>query len=447
LSPTDDPQLTRLPWEVPAPEGLLRVLRERLPSQLQGPHSVGVFPGGLVLRFRDPQGALHALDLREDSPATDAWLRLQGLAFAVRQDETTQGPSPADHELCEALARVAPRLLPWVLRPSRRPDPRLPAALVTEEDLVRAHLSGERALHALLPPSGGFELTLYLANACRQACEFCEVPALRERPSHRMRAFGVRVLQGAGLDAVSTGALERLLARCEALGHVSLLITGSDWALHPRRDALLHTLSRCPLPVRFLGPSTTLDAAALDALGGIPALRAVGLTLVSPTPSLHDRVTRAPGSGESALAALEALRARGLPAQVQAVLTVRGVDALPGLLPWLAARSLPTTLLAFLPDGLAGGARARPLHPSYAHLQGVLHTHLLDAARVLEELSGVPLCVVPEALRDRVVGQPWTPPREPLVFPPGCSRCALRGRCTGVPASALHRAGGLSVVP
>jgi hypothetical protein len=132
---------------------------------------------------------------------------------------------------------------------------------------------------------------------------------------------------------------------------------------------------------------------------------------------------------------------------VQSVLTARGVEALPALLPWLAARSLPTTLLAFLPDGAAGGARARPLHPSYTRLRAVLEAHLTDAARVLEELSGVPLCAVPSALRARVVRQSAVDPREALVFPPGCAGCALRGDCSGVPASALPRAGGLVAVP
>jgi len=320
-------------------------------------------------------------------------------------------------------------------------------ALATTGD--RAAAAG-RVLDAALPRGRAGVVHLYLESRCAQACEFCEQPVRRAQPAARLGEALLRARYAAQLDLVGAGFFRALLAAMSArTPPVRLVVTGDDWARDPHLDALLTDLATGPaVPVDFYGPSTRLaDLALAQRLAALPALGAVTLTLQSPEPARHDAITGAPGSGAQALAAIANLRALGHTPRLNAVLTARGVDALPGLLRWLDDERLAVTLLGFIPDhGIVHGWDAAAVMAPMDAIRAALAADVARSARTVATLTELPRCAVPPMLHGRLGAPPVGLDREPARFPATCAGCADRPGCAGVSSSYERRFGGAGLV-
>lgn len=450
-------------------ETLSALLRDALPDEWRHDVAASQTDGGFAVRFRDDAGRQHVLEARRCAAADPAFVRGRVLGFSYRHEDAALdvGAALAGYRaVLEAFAAREEALLPWVRADAYAPAPGDGAAeeataFVYETDLLAraaraARLDGPagalgRALDDLLPRGRPGALHLYFKAPCAQSCEFCEEPRVRERLDQRARASLLRVQRAAGLDLVGSGLFDALL---EAAGRreppARLVVTGHDWARLPGLDRLLDRLAREErVRVDFQGPSTRLaDRALAQRLARLPTLGTVSLTLQSPEPAAHDAITGAPGSGAQVMAAVANLRELGVPVIINAVLTARGVDALPGLFAWLDRERLAVALRAFIPDaGLAGGWDAGAIMAPMDRLREALEADPDRTARVVAGLAGLPTCVVPRALRSRVLPAPLGNKREPARFPPGCEGCGLRPGCPGVPASYGRRFGARGLAP
>ena len=308
-----------------------------------------------------------------------------------------------------------------------------------------------RVLDEVIPRGQAGALHLYFKAPCVQACEFCEEPRLRAQLGQRARATLLHAQHVAGLDLVGTGLFDALLTAAGAREPpVRLVVTGHDWARLPQLDRLLDRLAReARVHVDFQGPSTRLaDRDLALRLSRLPTLGAVSLTLQSPVPAVHDAITGAPGSGAQVLAAIANLRELGVPVVINAVLTARGVEALPELFAWLDREKLAVALRAFIPDaGLIKGWSAGEIMAPMDRLRAVLDADADQTARVVTGLAGLPTCVVPRALRSRLLPPPLGNKRELARFPAACTGCGLRASCPGVPASYGRRFAGRGLLP
>ncbi len=176
--------------------------------------------------------------------------------------------------------------------PSRRDDR---ALSLRRTVLPLLQLGVRRATRRKSP----FQVTLSLTNRCNFRCEYCDIP-------HQLR------------DEMSTeewkDAIDQLVAG--GLGRVSL-IGGEPLLRKDVGEIIRHLKSRGVHTAMntngWLVPERIEDVALLDV---------VCLTLDGP-PDVHDAQRRR-GSYKKVIRALDALRARGVPAVTMTVLTQRG---------------------------------------------------------------------------------------------------------------------------
>lgn len=311
-------------------------------------------------------------------------------------------------------------------------------------DAAAARLVADLAAAA---PHEAPELHLFFEARCAQACEFCEAPAVRDRPLPRALSSLHRRLDRVTGDLLSTGAFEALLTACECSApRVAFSITGYDWLQHPGRDAILDALERHPvLSKRLQGPSTALsDPALARRVAALSGLRAVALTLQASDPAAHDAMVGRAGSFHEVKRAIEQLHEAGATVEISTVLTRDAVTHLPQTLTWLATRRWKTWLSAFMPD--RDLPAPEPLHPTIARLRETLADHERATDAAVLSFVGVALCAVPARLRDRAFGAPLSHGGN-AVSVPACDRCAMRPRCPGVSTSYLRAHGDGDLIP
>jgi hypothetical protein len=275
------------------------------------------------------------------------------------------------------------------------------------------------------------EVHLYFETPCRQSCEFCEEPERRRRAVFRPVANLLQKQHDLGVDLVSIGAVDALLAYLDER-HIPLTITGHDWTRHPRRDALLAALERHPsLRVRLQGPSLGLASEKLtQRIAALPALECVATTLQSSNAEEHDAMVGMRGAHAELLSALRNLRAAKIPVELALVLTRRALRTLSETLAWLVREQRSVLLNAFMPSTTARSGDA--LIAPFDEIRQTLEANE-KAQTAVTSIIGVPHCAVPAELRARMASAPTSSARYPLIFPRPCHHCAARATCSGVP--------------
>lgn len=137
-------------------------------------------------------------------------------------------------------------------------------------------------------------LTLELTYRCNETCIHCYCPDNRKT------------------EELTASQISALLDEFESLGGMSLLITGGE--IFARRDikVILRDLSQRNLVVSVISNLTMADDEGLEMLASLYP-RSVGCSIYSADADTHDGVTRLPGSWSRSVAALRALKARGVP--------------------------------------------------------------------------------------------------------------------------------------
>ncbi|MBK8258634.1 MAG: hypothetical protein IPK82_38985 [Polyangiaceae bacterium] len=252
-------------------------------------------------------------------------------------------------------------------------------------------------------------------STCDRACSFCHIsktPLSSRRP------------RGSDAD------VERALA--ELSGPV--LFTGDDALSHPRIVEFIETARRRTDDVSLIGPPRKGVTAALA-----PRLSAAGLAryttaLFGPDAATHDAVAGKAGAFEAVCETALAMRSSGVLMELVTPL-VRPV--LPLLCATLergrdigATDKFPT-LLVYAPDPVVKNAFDDQV-PTWDALKAALSSlPPLVLSRV--HIDGLPLCVLPPALRDRAAKTlDRSDPQLKQVFPPVCAACSRRAQCPGV---------------
>jgi hypothetical protein len=416
---------------------------------------------GFVIVFSDRAGKSHTVDVWEKGQERRAFKVGRHLAFAYRPSQD----SFADHELDQrvitkllaaeerlweaSLSFVEPRVtMPIPGRPIFLREMDLSVRILRALPRAASITNAARAVlsEALAGEARASEVQLYFETACAQACEFCEEPVKRER-LHRRAANRLLVVQHAlHFDLVSSGALRAFLDAI-AERELPVTITGHDWTRHPHRGELLRILEESALPrLRLQGPSLDFDSMNFARrIAALPRLEWIATTMQSADPAEHDAMVGARGAHARLIPALENLANLGVRVKLTLVLTRRALRSLPATLEFLRQRGWFVELAAFVPDRALGDVRDKlaPLDD----LRMGLETALPAARDVVQSLVGVPLCAVPEVLRNKVAPVLRTSEREPLQFGPACRACAAFSTCSGVPAGYVRGLGARGMEP
>lgn len=147
-----------------------------------------------------------------------------------------------------------------------------------------------------------FQMTLSLTNRCNFRCEYCHIPLQRrDEMSTAEWCAAIDELRGAGMG------------RASLIGGEPLLRKDIGAIIAHLRGASVHAAMN------------TNGWFVEDRIEDVARLDLVCVTLDGPR-AVHD-AQRHPGSYDRALAAIEALRRRGVPVVTMTVLTLRGIEA------------------------------------------------------------------------------------------------------------------------
>jgi hypothetical protein len=362
---------------------------------------------GWLVHVRDDAHTPHILEIGVGS-AADALTRGRAFGYSYRgrdvAPETVARYLGIFEQLGAREAKFAP-LLPQATTAKATARPPRRSVTWGERSLLKRTAGRPARVARLLegiPDDEAVEFRLYLESNCRQACQFCQQPALRRGLRHKVLGRWVEWQRAAGHGLVGTGgfaALLDVLARRPAPS--ALMLVGHDWAESSELTAMLTALEAQPgVGVSFMGPSTRLADPALAArICALPGLETVTLTLQSTVPAVHDAIVGAPGAAVQVLAAIDNLLAHGVTPGVNVVLTLDTLPGLGALLRWTAARHLPTGLLGFIPD--PGPGRIEGQVPTRDAVRQTLEADLEVAMQAVVWLRGLPASAIPQPLRDR----------------------------------------------
>lgn len=417
--------------------GALRGLRVRVPAE--SPDATLLVDYGVA---RDVLVALHAaarrvglaLQLAPDSgpppcvfpqPAAVASLYALTPGASARGDHV----HPAGCEGCALRARC-----PGVHRAVLARDPGLSLRPITE-DRVRRRLSLIEGVEAqvrreFVQPSRytvratgeAVDEALVRVNFhCNQSCRFCFVSTHLPPP---------------GDEAVRAAIVEA------ARGGKQVTLTGGEPTLNPSLvDYVALARAHSRLPVALQTNAIRLADPALTEALVSAGLSWVQASLHAASAARSDEITEAPGTFEKTVRGLDNLhRHEGVELVINFVITQRNHEELVPFVRLVAAR-WPRAManISFVTVTHDVVPRDRDLIPRYADVLPQLRAAIEEAQRLgvnvggFESMCGLPLCLVPPAVRPRVIAEiPQGYDQGEFVRPEACTRCALNRTCYGL---------------
>ncbi|MDR3727130.1 MAG: radical SAM protein [Terracidiphilus sp.] len=146
-----------------------------------------------------------------------------------------------------------------------------------------------------------YSLVLELTYRCNERCVHCYCP------EHRQTA------------EMTASQIAALLDEFQSMGGMSLLITGGEVFARKDIKVILQDLERRNIVVNVISNLTMADEEDLELLANLNP-RSIGCSIYSGTPTIHDKVTRLPGSWSRSVAAIRHLRDRSIPVIIKAPL-------------------------------------------------------------------------------------------------------------------------------
>jgi len=256
---------------------------------------------------------------------------------------------------------------------------------------------------------------------CNEACRFCFVsthlpppaPELVREAIRQAGERGARVSLSGGEPGLNPNLAEYVKLAAEVSEHPVELQTN---AVPMAKGELARELA---------------DAGLSEAL----------VSLHASTPELSEAITESPGSFARTVAGIDKLRAAGVRVTLNFVIHTANQTELPAFVRFVAARWPDAYLnVSFVHAASDIVPRTRELVPRYADVMPSLREAVADADTLgvrltgFQSLCGLPLCLVPRTIRDRLE-LPELPPHaqdSEMTKSDVCGDCALSARCHGV---------------
>ncbi len=146
-----------------------------------------------------------------------------------------------------------------------------------------------------------YSLILELTYRCNERCIHCYCPENR------------------GMVELSLSEISEILDQFESLGGFSLQITGGEPFVRSDINEILLNIARRNIVLNITSNLTLMTSDQIDLVAEI-APRSVGCSIYAAEPSIHDSVTKLPGSFQLSLERIKKLRQRGVPVVIKSPL-------------------------------------------------------------------------------------------------------------------------------
>jgi MoaA/NifB/PqqE/SkfB family radical SAM enzyme len=256
---------------------------------------------------------------------------------------------------------------------------------------------------------------------CNQSCGFCFV-------STHLPPMGDDAVRAAIIAAGDRGA--------------EIVLSGGEPTLNPRLPEYVALAKRhSKRRVQLQTNAVRLDDPAMVETLADAGLDVAFVSLHGSTAATSDSVTDTPGTFDRTVVGIDNLAASKLVTVVNFVLCEDNYRDFPDFARLVSSR-WPTVQLnvSFVAPSADVVSREESLVPRYSDVlpfvTAGVRTAIEAGVRVVgfESMCGLPLCLVPEVVRDRIVAAPIEEgfDRGEFLKTPGCRTCRLDDRCYGV---------------
>lgn len=308
---------------------------------------------------------------------------------------------------------------------ARRPAP--PMRPVTE-DRLRRRLSVistieeqvDREFVQAAHTHEGADAIIRINFHCNQACHFCFVS------TH--------------LPGVDDARIHEAIRAAGRQGE-RIVLSGGEPTLHPRlTDFVRLAKAESAWPVQIQTNAVRLDDEAMARALEEAGLDEAFISLHGTTAEISDLLTDSPGTFERTLVGIDNLAKTRILVILNFVINAHNHAQLPGYVRLVAARWPGAMInISFVAPSADVVPRNRSLIPRYSEVLPSLNEALAESRRLalevvgFESMCGLPLCLVPSAMRDGplLTLQPGLDGGE-FLKPEACGRCALDKNCYGL---------------
>lgn len=188
-----------------------------------------------------------------------------------------------------------------------------------------------------------------LTRACPLACRHCRAEAIRGRDPTELTTREAEIF------------LDRIVEFGRPLPH--LVLTGGDPVQRPDLLAIVRAASQRGIGTSLAPSATAQLTPALLGEARAAGVQSISLSLDGPTAARHDAFRGVPGTFDETVRAAHAVRAVGLPLQVNTLVAAETVDDLPAIHALLASFGVMRWSLFFL-IGVGRGTRLHEISPA-----------------------------------------------------------------------------------
>jgi radical SAM protein with 4Fe4S-binding SPASM domain len=162
-----------------------------------------------------------------------------------------------------------------------------------------------------------FELT----SKCNERCIHCYIP-------HEYKQ-----------NDISLSLFYDVLKQTVEMGAIDVILSGGEPMLHPHFCDFLHELQKYDVSVSILSNLTLLNEEMIGIMKNI-RLYGIQVSLYSMTPSVHDSITKVPGSFDKTMNAIQQLIDNDIPLEINCPVMKANKDTYPAVRKWAEAHHI-----------------------------------------------------------------------------------------------------------
>ncbi|MDP7445309.1 MAG: PqqD family peptide modification chaperone [Candidatus Poseidoniia archaeon] len=166
-----------------------------------------------------------------------------------------------------------------------------------------------------------FSLQMEVTSSCNERCRHCYLPPERDR------------------NSIDTDLALNIVDQLEKMGTLGVTFSGGELFLHSNISDILLRARKRDLQITILSNLTLLSDDLLECLKDVN-ISHIQTSIYSTDPTIHDQITRVPGSHAKTVAAIERLISADIPVQISCPVMRSNLHTYKDVVTWASERSM-----------------------------------------------------------------------------------------------------------